>query len=170
MRWRLQRLGLTFALAGAAASIVACGGGSSVAARGAATSSSSTPRPSPSSAQFIARADTICRRLNGELAATKSSNGTPAGIVQVVPRHIALERNALSELVRLVPPSSIARDWQGILSDRKALADQLEALVRAARRNDDATLKTLVSTKRQAHATLRDAATRIGFKDCAEVG
>ncbi len=147
------------------ASITGCGGGSSKHGSAQQTSPSSQPN-----SHFIAQADAICKRLNEELTASAAKSAAAAEVMRIVPHHAAIERRALGELARLGPPSALSASWQAILADRRTLADGLEKLVAATRRNDQAAVKQVTASKKQAHAALTKAATGAGFKDCATVG
>jgi hypothetical protein len=162
------------------------GSGSSKAPSGSASSRSTTPEGSSTSQavtssapakgkaltkpQLLSHADGICRRLNGELAATVVHGTSAQAIARDVPRNIALEHKALAELDKLVAPGSIARRWQQVLAERATLADELTQLLHAAKRNDAAARTTLIASKKQSHAALLKAATGLGFNDCATVG
>ncbi len=145
---RRPRNWIVFALA--AASLAGCGGSSNRA--------------------FIAQADAICKRVNGELAAATPAGKSAKELIQVVPRHAALERGALNELARLAPPSALSGSWRAMLADRQKLADALVELGRAVGRNERATVERLTASKKRLHEAMRKAATSAGFKDCATIG
>ena len=147
-----------------------CGGGSG--SGNAKASGTSTPEGKPSSARgaFLARAEGICLQVNKQIAILKPKSESPAEIVRVAGPHAAIERASISELSRLTPPAAVAHDWRQIVTDRRALADELAALVKAARANDSAAIQRLAASKKKTHKKLLAAATRAGFKSCSQVG
>lgn len=162
--------------------IAGCGGGSGTAASsqsgastsgspakpgGSGTSSSGAPL---SKSQLVAQADAICKRINAEIASVKAKSKSTPEILRIVPRNLALEQKAVSELSTLNPPVSLVHDWRQILGYRRTLVNQLAELVRDAKRHDASAVKALVSSKTRVHELLRQAATHSGFKDCARVG
>jgi hypothetical protein len=160
-------------LLAAALSIGGCGGGSSTAAPSASdTGAVAAAAPSsPEKARFVAAADSICKGLNAELAANAAKNTSVTEIARVVPDHVKLERDALSKLGKLDPPSSLTDDWRRILGYRRTLANELAEIARVAGQHQDAqALKVLVASKKRMHKALQDAAKPLGFKDCADVG
>jgi hypothetical protein len=84
---------------------------------------------------FIARGEAICERRNSELAASAE------------PQRRAIERRAIEELHRLVPPPKLARAWAQVVA-------YSEAELRAARTSDTQ------------HFRLLAAASRAGLKHC----
>jgi hypothetical protein len=164
-------------LIAALAVLVGCGGSSQrVKQRGPASSASRSSETAAAGAQLIAEADPICARLNAAILARESSLPTVnkaqllREIVQIVPGTAALEREADGQLARLTPPPSLAAKWSMLLSYRKALASELNELVRAAKHGDAAAIDRLTRSKKQMHGRLRALALQSGFKDCAEVG
>jgi hypothetical protein len=124
----------------------------------------------------IAKADAICRRYNEQIAASKVQSTQARAevfmkeITQVIPAHAALEMKAIAELARLKPPASLARDWKSILTYRRILANELLALIGAAKRKDAKAISVLAVSKKREHELLAAVAARDGFKDCAQAG
>lgn len=179
-RGRRIQLGVLLVLALAAGLLAGCGGGSGTSKTSASSASTtsgsqgssqanSTPAPL-SSAELIARADPICRRVNAEIAASKPKSASPAEILRVVPGNAALEKRAVAALQRLKPPRALTGDWTTILADRRMLAEQLVELVGAAQKNDVTTLHKLAQSKARLHKSLEAAGRRVGFVYCGEVG
>src|SRR6202035_4742899 len=133
MRTRLP----TVALGAVMILIAGCGGGSSTGASNSAsvtnagsttttatsttaastgrTASSSSGKPLPRP-QLIARAVTICRRLNSELDSRSNVIRNTQDIVRLIPQRAAREQVALSELSSLTPPAKIAHDYRQMLA------------------------------------------------------
>jgi len=141
-------------------------GSRSVGEAGVASSSS----PTLSSAQLIARADAICTRSNEGIAAIAPKSGSRQEIKRVVPRHVALERAAIGELERLVPPASLAEGWNSMLGYRRTLAAELDRLLLAAERGDKSSARGLTVSKRHVHTELKAVADKVGFRACGTVG
>jgi hypothetical protein len=159
-------------LGGLTLALVACG------AAGTTTSSKTAKparapasgAPDPSSSPFLARADTICARINAEIVALKANSASSAEVKRVVPPTISIERKGIAALEKLSPPASLAQDWQRMLGYRRTLARELGELLDAAIRNDGTSVAPLAASKRRVHASLSQTATADGFKDCAKVG
>jgi hypothetical protein len=75
-----------------------------------------------------------------------------------------------AEQFNLQPPASLAPAMQKIIADRRALADELAALDRAAEVNDQRAIRALGKSKEQAHRQLTQVATATGIKACAQFG
>jgi hypothetical protein len=133
-------------------------------------SSGAASSDSRSTAEFIARSDAICRRLNTRLAIGVSGNLTVREMARLMPPRAGLEGETASELSRLKPPTELARYWRQILTYRRMLADELGQLGRDAKAKDLKAVKALFPSKRRAHSKLSALATRAGFKDCSRVG
>jgi hypothetical protein len=160
-------------LAVIALAIAGCGGGSSTSTSTAASAASKVAAPrksTPSESRFIGQADTICGRLNAQLATVKVKSRSAKEIARVVPRNFSLEQSGLRELEKLTAPSSLAPGWRSMLGYRQALASELAELARDAQHNDLAAENKLVAAKKTAHIGLTKAAAEYGFKDCAAVG
>lgn len=139
----------------------------------ASTSHVATPRPAagPGSAAFIARADAVCRRLNGQLAATAPHQGeAPAALARNALQHAALERRTSSELGKLPPPRALARDWARIVADRRTLAADLVTLARALSSGQSSQTIGVLALKSATHKAMSAIAEHDGFADCAKVG
>jgi hypothetical protein len=156
-----------FCLVIAAITTLGCGGKSAPAR---STGEQIATAPAGSEQSFIAQADAVCARINTEILAVKAKGATAAEVIRVAPRTIALERNGISELAKLGPPSSLTSDWQRILGYRRTLAGELAQLLAMAKRNDGTSIKSLAAAKKHAHAGLSQVSKKSGFKACAKVG
>lgn len=153
-----------------------CGGSSApkptgTAANRAATNTAAAHRRvpgDPSASRVIAKADAICRRVNGELTAAPPGFAI-SQIARSAPRNAALEERAIAELNRIRPPAALARDWRQIIAYRQILAQELLKLVRYAKANDARAIQTLAASKKRVHQELSRLAARDGFKDCARL-
>jgi hypothetical protein len=149
----------------AAAALSGCGG-SSDAAR---TASPVANQPS-ASAPAIVRADAICQRLNTELAANLPKKVTTRILAALTPRNAALEQKAVSELAKLEPPKGSAKEWQQVISYRRALAHALTELTTAATADNQANIKRLSQYKQEVRRKLRVAGAHVGFSSCQKLG
>lgn len=177
---------MSFVLVAAALAAGGCSGGTSETKSSQTSSngsgqalSSSHARPagsppssaegSPARSQLIARADTICKRLDTKLAAISPANLSMREIARFAPPRAALEQAAVMELSKLAPPASIARDWQQLIAYRRTLMEELFELGRDAKANDAAGIRALSASKKLVHQKLLTVATRDGFKYCSAV-
>jgi hypothetical protein len=163
------------ALLGAVLVLSGCGGASSRTAGSRSTStaagapavgtSTSAVRTGP-----LARAETICARLNRAIATAVPVKLDPKKIAAAAPAHAALERKAVEELSRLHAPPGLAVDWRKIIVYRRTLARELSTLVHLAETGNVAGIRALAASKRRVHRQLSAIAARDGFKACARVG
>jgi hypothetical protein len=130
--------------------------------------SSTAPRPGDKAAKsgFISAADSICNRLNLAIADPPGTVLNDAKLAKLAPRHAVLEKKAVGELGRLVPPASMAPDWAKILAYRRTLAEQLAQLGAAAGAKDAAAIKKLAAAKGRVHHQLETLASHDGFHVC----
>jgi hypothetical protein len=152
--------------------ISACGGSSE--AKPPASTGTTTQAPAPTKAhsasdqRFIAAAEAICRRLDGEVL-SGASGSEAQQIEQLGPTNLAHEQRALRELGRLQPPPALATGWASVKRRRAELADALAKLIHAAKTNNQNNMKILVLAKHQMHEELRTAGKQSGFTYCADV-
>ncbi len=152
--------------------IAGCGGGSSTTVSNSTTAPNGAVSPArsvnPQTKVLIVDADAICKRLNSRVVVSHATSSQE--IASGASKNAVLEQAALVELAKLVPPASIAPQWQQILDYRRTLAQQLPTLARLARSNDAKAASALVESKLRVHHQLRVAATRLGMTACARVG
>ena len=163
---------------GVASKNVSSGAGSTVAADSSVattdTTSVSTTESSSTSplsrSQLVARADTICRRLNAELGSAKYYIRTQQDVIRVAPLRAATETGALTELEKLTPPASVASAYQRMLVARHTLIEDIVKLGQdAAIRDKEAEMPLFASSAavvRQMGLAARDS----GFKYCSQLG
>jgi len=133
-----------------------------------ATTQASAPRGSSTSSGVVVKADTICRRVNNELAAAPP--GVLASqIARSAPRNAAVEQRAIAELNGITPPTAVASDWRKMIAYRQTLAEELLKLANYAKVNDTRSMQALAVSKERVHQKLSALATRDGFKDCAQL-
>jgi len=148
--------------------IAGCGGGSSTTASNSTTAVGPARSVSPQTRVLIVDADAICRRLNHRVVVSRATS--PQEIASGASKNAVLEQAALVELAKLVPPASIAGQWQQILAYRRTLAQQLPTLARLERSKDAKAANALITSKLRVHRQLRVAATRLGMTACAQLG
>jgi hypothetical protein len=115
-----------------------------------------------SRAQWIAKGDAICSHLEAVL---ETNNSKTAGPLRVLPQAVAYERAAVAELARLVPPATMANDWQQFLSARLQMAEDGAKLAEAP--SDAITKSPLTAAIKTIYGRLTTIARRDGFKACA---
>jgi hypothetical protein len=115
-------------------------------------------------------ANSLCHRLNVELASSTPRTASESIIARVAPQNAALEHAALKVFDKLTPPSRIAQEWQQILTYRRTLADELAALGEAEKKHDSKTSQALIGSKKHVHAELLALARRIDVPECGLTG
>jgi hypothetical protein len=118
-----------------------------------------------SRAQWIARGDAICARLNRELDAI--SVKVAAELPRVLPQEAAYERAEVAQLATLVPPASSANDWQEFLNATLQWAEGSAKLAEYGRFGDAITRTPLAATVIAVHEHVLRIAKRNGFKACS---
>jgi hypothetical protein len=118
----------------------------------------------------MAQADGICQRLNATFAATKPKSQSMQAIARLAPGRAELERQAVAQLGKLMPPPSLAHDWQQIVSHRLTLALELVKLGQKAKANNAVAIAALTKSKQSVHGKLLAIAEHDGFKQCGKVG
>jgi hypothetical protein len=140
----------------------------------AATSAASSTSPESSAngaalsrAGLIAKADAICTKVRAML--NKNKFKTQDQVARVATRVTAYERAAVIELRKLVPPATLASDWEQIVKGVEILASDAMSIGRYARIHQletPAGHAVLVASGRHG---IREAAIarRDGFVNCA---
>jgi hypothetical protein len=116
-------------------------------------------------AEWLARGDSICARLNAQLAANTVTSIRQ--LAQVLPQAAAYERAEFVKLVKLVPPSADATSWQKFLTETQQWAANSAALGRSARTTQFTLNEPLVTVTRSLHEKLARRAKQEGFKECS---
>jgi hypothetical protein len=120
----------------------------------------------PSEISFIAKADAICRRTHERVAAVGKVT-SPTTIKRLGPAIISEEKQGISSLRTLTPPSSLSTDWQTMLSDLDRLTVDANKIVIAVKINRNAAAQQAFMDSGQVQSKLSQTATKDGFKDCA---
>jgi exosome complex RNA-binding protein Csl4 len=169
------------ALATTALAASGCGGSSSkTASTAAAASSGITTQASTqtaaktesgkqlTSAQLIAAGDVICARLNAQLEATHIRANRELAVV--LPQAAAHEQAAAAELAGLVPPTTMARDWQLVVTEMRRASEDSVKLGDYVRTKNIRTGKgtPLVAEINVALQRVGRTARRDGFKQCSK--
>ncbi len=161
------------ALVASWSALAGCGGGApsaSVASgQRAAGGQPTSPSASVSPARFDAEAETICRRLETELAAAAPKGAAPAKIARVAALSAAAEARAAGQLERLPTPSLTTYIWSLVVKYRRTLSEELRALADAAGRGDRSAMRSLAAAKAHAHYVLHAEASSAGVATCGEL-
>jgi hypothetical protein len=120
--------------------------------------------------QLIAKADSICKRVNDQLKSSNNTIKSKNDIARIVPRIAAFEQTALAELSKLVPPAAMANDWKTIIAGAQTLADNTAKLGEYAKANNIKAAKGLIAKSENVQHQMLATAKRDGFKDCSETG
>ena len=120
-----------------------------------------------SRADFVQKANAICKRVNDQLAATGKVTSA-ADVQRVGPGVIAAERRGLSDLRALKPPADLAADWNRLLGDLSQLTTDAGKLLSAAKANDTAGAQTVAAASQQTQNEITALAGRDGLADCAK--
>ncbi len=132
---------------------------------------SESPRsPHAKESHALARAETICLKLNAEIAIEPIKSSSNREVAIFAPKNEKLEEQVLRELKSLRTPTKSPRAWQQVLELRGKLARELGELGEAAKSNDSRAVRELVALKSSTHAKLRHAGAQAGIKQCADVG
>jgi hypothetical protein len=167
-------------------SATGCGGskgGTNTATSSAAASVATTPITSASSqtgatgngsgkplsaSQLVARADAICARLNTKLGRDVVHNQPE--VARVAPHRAAIEQAALTELSRLLPPASMATDYQQMLAVRHTLIEDTIKLGIDAKAGYAQAERPVYSSSTALVGQMAATAQRNGFKHCGQLG
>lgn len=129
-------------------------------------------------AQFIAQADPICRQVNAKRVAFNASLGyatslsksrTRSAIEREVPALVAYERQALVQLQALKAPTSMAANWQAILSGLRQISTNTGRLVSYAKSNNVKASARIAPLDRGIWLKLLPIAAREGFAHCGRL-
>lgn len=79
-------------------------------------------------AGLIAKADTICRRVNAKRITTSAKIKGQGDIARQIPSLATYEHAAFAELKRLIPPASMAGPWRQMVTAAQMLAADTNTL------------------------------------------
>lgn len=119
-------------------------------------------------AELIAKADTICKRVNDKLKSSNNSIKSQQDIVRIVPKLASFEQTALAELSKLEPPASLANDWKTIIAGAQTLADNTAKLGEYAKANNLKAARHLIQASEKVQQQTLATAKRDGFKQCSQ--
>jgi hypothetical protein len=162
------------ALAASALAATGCGGSTSSssqsASHAASTASASTANASSGGAgpltraQMIAKVNAICLGINAKRAGVHFT--TEQDVARLMPPLAAYEHAAVAELRKLVPPASMVKGAQEIVSGFQTVADvTVKAGEYAARHKLEHTQKLSAEMTRATHK-VQVAGEREGFPEC----
>jgi hypothetical protein len=115
------------------------------------------------------QADAICARRNRELKATTPPGASLREILGATSQRAAIEKKALSELIRLTPPSKLAGEWRTIVLATAAALRRTVTLERYAGASDSASVVRQKALLNKPQLSLLAAAVRAGIKQCSVV-
>jgi hypothetical protein len=171
---------VALALATTALAASGCGGansgagaensGASASSSGSNNSNGSGNKPSTrlTRAELIARADAICKRvvaLRDSIVIT-----SPADEARILPPFAAYQLSAVAALAKLDPPSSMAGDWNAILTSFRTLADDTEKVAKAAQSNSLQQMQSLSLPLNDVRRRITVIAARSGLQSCSRIG
>lgn len=116
---------------------------------------------------WLATGDAICARLNAQLTADTVKSAHE--FAEVLPQTAADERAEFKQLVKLVPPTSMAKDWQEFLTYTHEWSENSAKLGNLALAGHLSLSAPLAITTREVHEHLAQIAKRDGFKECSLV-
>jgi hypothetical protein len=116
-------------------------------------------------AEFIAKADSICRELGEKAQGIDRPDDVP-GIERFAAEGKALAQDARRRLLRLDPPGELRGDFRRFLDAGGKGIQELGELERAARQRDTARIEQIADRIRQANSDQHEIAGEIGFKSC----
>ena len=122
-----------------------------------------------SGASVIAQANATCAQRNRELKAATVPGASLSQIAASAPRRAAIERAALSKLVRLTPPSALAGEWRTVVLETAAVLRRTMALERLAGAGGSANALREQALLNKPQLRLLVAATRAGVRECTAV-
>jgi hypothetical protein len=126
----------------------------------------SSETASLSQTDLIAKADAICARVHVEYHANGYT--TPQSIARLAPIVAGYEQTGVDELRELRPPASMVSDWNLIVDNAQAIAQDTAKLGQYARENNLKAATPLFTADRQVQQRALATARRDGFKDCAK--
>ena len=121
---------VALALAALSLAVAGCGKSSkteSTATQAAATTATAskqltTPSGPPlTRAEFISKAEVMCRRLKDRRASNRAS--TPQQVAEVATELGTFEQKLATELNSLIPPASLLSDWRTVILNAQTLAN-----------------------------------------------
>ena len=153
-----------------------CGGSSKTGSTGASTgpAAASTTAASTTTklaagkpltrAELIAKADAICKQFNAQRKLVKFRS--TADYVRLLPVMAGYEATVHAKLGNLVPPASIANEWQQIVGGFQQMANASAEVAEDVRTHNYVAARSLLASFQHVVSQTDPVAKRIGFKDC----
>ena len=116
-------------------------------------------------AAYIRDADALCGHLSDDIKSLHAPKSVEDTIVYIQER-IVLGTRAREALAELHPPADASEVHQALLDELEQSAAKAGEALEAARRNDIASLGTLLDEARTLGHAANDLADAYGFKDC----
>ena len=121
----------------------------------------------PSRAQFLTRANAICRQVNNRVSAQGQAK-TAGDVKRMGPAILVIEHRGLSQLRALAVPAALASDWRLIMRDLGQLTDNVARLVTAASLLDTPAAQQAATDSERIQTQISRVAGRDGLKECAK--
>lgn len=116
--------------------------------------------------EFQSRANAICKRYEGKLAALGKPS-SPADIPQYVDKSVPLIQQGLAELRALRPPVDLQDDWNNLLDETQKAIPAARQLSDAAAKNDAAGVQAAIAAGDAASSASDRIAAKLGLAQCA---
>lgn len=119
--------------------------------------------------ELIAKAEPVCRRVNHVF---ESNRFTPQNYTHVAPLEAKEYQQAADELAKLIPPASMASDWQVIIDGFRRASKGLQEIGNAPPPSHNKFSRVLGEGMNELAKGqhVRDVtALRTGFKDCSKL-
>jgi DNA-binding NtrC family response regulator len=120
-----------------------------------------------SRAEFVSRADTICREYEARLDAL----GQPTNVDQLesfADRALPIAKDGREELGELAPPEDLEDTYDAWLEQGDEAIEIVERLRDAAADGDEAEIQRIAQEAERADAESNRLARELGFKQCGE--
>jgi hypothetical protein len=127
-------------------------------------------------AELIAKADTICKRINKEIAfyssltpASSQDLVSKSAVARAVPRISSIESATGADLGKLTAPSAMAGDWRQIVVGVQTLADDTRRYGEAIQKGNGVGTSAVALSSARLLQRINALAARDGFADCAKL-
>jgi hypothetical protein len=115
--------------------------------------------------QLVAKANTICTELNGNLEAlSRTTNNTPSGLFA---KAAVYEKTALAGMKQLIPPAALADDWKQIVAGTQTLTDETVTYSNYVKEGKIDQARTVANQYGPVKHEIKDTATSDGITACA---
>jgi len=116
---------------------------------------------------LIAKADAICARVNARRSSIKLRS--IQDYTTQLPPLAAYERASATELSRLAPPASIAKDWNRLVTDTRTIAAETLKISEYADAQSRVRGDTAFLAVNSAQRQMASIASRVGLRECGQV-